>query len=526
MQVEEVAERYRSHILGRNPLLASSMGVHEYDGIWPDVSRKGVEDDISLIRRIIDEAEQAEDSPDKELFLWYLDIGLYELETLQFWRHSPNAAGTILSGLTVLLRRQFPDEEKRMASLRERMATAHQILLQVMERVDMPVKLWTESEVRAVRSLRNFLGDLYDTLSEQSEKLLSVLSEYERWLQSQETMDELPLDGERFRVLIEKRRLGMTLEEIRSLGREYLAQTGKELEELVEKLGGRSVEEIRERIRSKHPTTYEEALRGYRELADRARRFLIENDLITMPKERLEVIFSYPYMRQFLSIAAAGMPARYDPEQIGYFYLTPHDDQKMLKEHSFAFQPLLISHESYPGHHLHGACKNTHPSVIRSGIYSTLSANTAIMYSCKLGDITEGWGLYCERMMYDNGFENDPENPDIEQKFLQVNALRWRATRVLIDIGLHTGEMGYEEAVSYLVRNTGYNETTAHSEVQMYSRSPGYFMSYLLGSHMMSEFRKTSGLPLKDFHDSVVYAGSVPLWFLRDHILSLRNSMQ
>ena len=507
---EEIALHFKDEVLRRHPTMSSNLGIKDYDHLWPDLSKQGVEGDIQLMKEILGELNGSGDSEDKELLKWFIEIGLYELETLEFWKYAPNLAGTIISGLNGLLTRSGENSE----AIQKRLDTAHPMVTQVTSRVERPVKLWVEAEQRTLNSLFQFLKNL----EFQSDRLEKELKVYEQWLNNVDTMTQLPLDSLKFQGLIEMRRLGLTLDEIRSLGEEYLESTEVELKELVQKLGGSSVEEVRRRIRSKHPKDFNEALEGYKTLALKARKFLLEKDIITLPEERLDVIFSYPHMRQFLSIAAAGMPPRFG-EQIGKFYLTPHEDSKMLEEHSYAFQPLLISHESYPGHHLHGACRNTHPSIIRSGIYSSLSANTAVMYSCKLGDITEGWGLYCERMMYENGFENDPKNPDLEQRFLQVNALRWRATRVIIDIALHSSEMSYKEAVNYLVENTGYNEMTARSEVLMYSRSPGYFMSYLLGSHMMRELREASGLPLKVFHDKVVYSGAIPLWFLRDCVL-------
>jgi uncharacterized protein (DUF885 family) len=137
------------------------------------------------------------------------------------------------------------------------------------------------------------------------------------------------------------------------------------------------------------------------------------------------------------------------------------------------------------------------------------------MYSSKLAEITEGWGLYCEEMMYNSGYAHDLKHPDLEQKFLQINARRWRATRMVVDVGLHLGRMSMEEAATFLQEMTGYNETTARSEVLMYSLSPGYFLSYLLGYHLITELKKALPIPEKEFHNKLLYAGNVPWWFLK-----------
>ncbi len=91
---------------------------------------------------------------------------------------------------------------------------------------------------------------------------------------------------------------------------------------------------------------------------------------------------------------------------------------------------------------------------------------------------------------------------------------------MLVDIGLHTEKMQFDEAIDFLMEHTGYNPTTAKSEVLMYSLSPGYFLSYLLGRHLLEQLKERTPISEKEFHDKVLYSGNIPYWFLRDHILA------
>ena len=85
--------------------------------------------------------------------------------------------------------------------------------------------------------------------------------------------------------------------------------------------------------------------------------------------------------------------------------------------------------------------------------------------------------------------------------------------------------MSFDEAVNFLMDKTGYHKKTATAELMMYSRSPGYFSSYLLGKHQLTELRnKTKNLISdQEYHDQIIYAGNVPYWFIEKKILENLN---
>src|SRR6185369_4403438 len=102
-----------------------------------------------------------------------------------------------------------------------------------------------------------------------------------------------------------------------------------------------------------------------------------------------------------------------------------------IRQH-FGLQ-LTCAHEAYPGHHLQFCTANRHPSKLRR-----LFAH-AIFY--------EGWTLWCEKMMVDFGVESSPT-----ARLSQLHDALWRANRILIDAGLQTGTLSYDDAVKQLMR--------------------------------------------------------------------------
>ncbi len=128
----------------------------------------------------------------------------------------------------------------------------------------------------------------------------------------------------------------------------------------------------------------------------------------------------------------------------------------------------------------------------------------------------EGWAHYCEDMMQEVGF-----NTSDEVRFIQLLDIIWRAWRIIIDVDLHCGKMTFDEAVDALVREAGMEKPSAVAEVKRYTQYPGYQLSYLLGKHLIKELREEvegrmgDNFSLGFFHDTILYAGSIPFHLLR-----------
>ncbi len=540
---KDFCERSFHLLIARNPVAATHLGLTDYNHLWPDISKEGVLQDIKILKALhfklkefsTTELDSQEEKEDYELLDWYLDIALFELEEMRFWIANPRITQLIVSGLYELLLKTQQDEEG-LASVISRLKGISHLVEDIKTRVTEPVQLWVDGELKACETLPTFLESIiqhFVSITDESKEVLSkatklgleAINQYQEWLQSLKGAPSLPCNRELYEKLINKRRLGMDASEIEELGKQYRKEIEKILEDLVTKLPGDSISEVRENIRKKHPVSFEDALEHYRHLAKKAKAFLIENDILSIPpNEAHEVVYTPPPVRHLLSVAAAYTPGKFDDPQMGRYWLSPSDDKRMLEEHNYASMGFLMVHESYPGHNFHFMCANTHPSYVRTEILSYPSPNLGFMYPSQGAEIIEGWALYTEEMMLGKGFEYDPTNPEelenLEIRYMLMNAVRWRATRIVIDVQLHTGQISYEEAVKYLQKATGFSETTSRAGVLMFSQSPGYFLSYLLGKHLLVNLKEKLGIPDKEFHDKIVYSGFVPFWFLRDYIFS------
>jgi len=97
----------------------------------------------------------------------------------------------------------------------------------------------------------------------------------------------------------------------------------------------------------------------------------------------------------------------------------------------------------------------------------------------------------------------------------------WRACRIILDVRLHRGEIGVDEAVDFMIDQTRFERDNARSEVEWYTYRPTYPMSYLLGRTLLLELRADEqrrlgeAFSLRDFHDGLLRNGSLPISFHR-----------
>ena len=229
-----------------------------------------------------------------------------------------------------------------------------------------------------------------------------------------------------------------------------------------------------------------------------AREFVEGSGLATLPPgEELRVEPTPSFLRPVIPFAAYEPPAFFDEHQMGIYIVTRQDGN--LGEHNQASILNTSVHEGYPGHHLQFASANRNRSLSR-----LLNAEHAT-------ELIEGWAHYCEQLMHEEGF-----SAGHEVRFVQLNDLIWRACRVIIDVELSSGRMGFADAVRMLTAEAAMTQVAAEAEVKRYTFTPGYQLSYLYGKHLLLDLRERrrsiegADFQLRRFHDTLLSASAVP----------------
>ncbi|MGA9211761.1 DUF885 domain-containing protein, partial [Kaistella sp.] len=208
-------------------------------------------------------------------------------------------------------------------------------------------------------------------------------------------------------------------------------------------------------------------------------------------------------IRETESFRAASAAAQYFSGDIatnrpGVFYV-PILDPTKENETNWEMQSLFL-HEAIPGHHFQLSLQN--------------EDTTLPKFRQKGGDnaFVEGWALYCESLGKKLGVLKDP--------YHQIGALgaeMHRAIRLVVDTGIHTGEMTREDAIKYTMDREAIPEEMATLEIERYMVLPGQALGYKSGELKIKELRDKyqrqlgSKFSLRDFHDAILKGGSMPL---------------
>jgi uncharacterized protein (DUF885 family) len=188
-------------------------------------------------------------------------------------------------------------------------------------------------------------------------------------------------------------------------------------------------------------------------------------------------------------------PAR-DGSRPGVFFANLYDIKATPK---YGMRTLAY-HEGIPGHHFQVTISQELSGL---PLFRTLSPFTAY---------TEGWALYTEQLAWELGFQDDP--------FDNVGRLQselFRAVRLVVDTGIHANKWTRQQAIDYMLTNTGMPESDVAAEIERYIVMPGQATSYKVGMMKILDVREKAKLALgdkfniKEFHDVVLKNGAVPL---------------
>jgi uncharacterized protein (DUF885 family) len=246
-----------------------------------------------------------------------------------------------------------------------------------------------------------------------------------------------------------------------------------------------------------------------RTYSDKIKAFITAKDILKLPEpDRCRVIEMPEFQRGF-SVAYLEPAPPLDPKATSYYAISPpptHWDarrkESMLQEYNRYMIQILTIHEAYPGHYVQLEYANRHPSLIRRVLSS--------------GVFCEGWAVYTEQMMLDQGYgDGDPA--------LRLNQLKWYLRAVanaILDHKMHCTDMTDEQAVAFLTNEAFQEEGEAVGKVIRAKLSSCQLSTYFVGRMAIYKLRQKvqrergEAFRLGRFHEAVMSHGSVPVKYL------------
>jgi uncharacterized protein (DUF885 family) len=525
----DLVEQRFARLMRDNPILATSMGLHQDDDLLGDGSGEAINAEVTADREhlaaveAIDTAALSDETRfERELELHNVNRAIFDADVLRLWERRSFALDHIGDSLFLLFARDHAPLPDRLDAIAGRLEAVATYLEESKTRATRPqVRMWQEVEIETAGELPTFFDELVaagdGVLPPSEQRRLERASEsakiatelYTTWLEGTlpAGTDDWAIGREKHDAMVGLRAFdGLDSDAILELGWERLEE-----ERAARAAAAREVDPdadeatVIDRVKSRQPATFEDALEAYRDAMHRARRHLIERDLVTVPDdERIDVVPTPEYLRNVVPFAAYFEPAALDADPKGIYIVTPSvgRDPNAMREHNYASISNTSIHEAYPGHHLQL------DTARRNGSLTRLLTDAP--------EFVEGWGMYSELMMREHGFDDAPEFRVI----MHTDAI-WRACRIILDIRLHRGEISVEEATDFLVEQTNFQRANARAEVQWYTYRPTYPLSYLLGRTLLlglrsdEQARLGDRFSLKGFHDTLLRNGSLPISFHR-----------
>ena len=512
-----------------NPVFGTALGLHDHDDELGDGGREAVLSELAADRVHLTAIEGFDPAGlsaaarfERDLELHNVRRTIFDTDVLRIWERRSLALDTIGDGLFLLFARDHAPLVERLAAITGRLEAVPEHLEAAKTRATVPqVRLWQRIEIETTAELPHFFDEIAaatdGSIPKAERRRLGraidaanvAVELYATWLEGTlaDGTDDWPIGRERHDALIDRRAFdGLDADAILELGWEQLAREKAARVAAAREADPDATEaQVVDRIKSDQPADFEAALIAYRDAMHRSRAHLLEHDLISIPDdERIDVRTTPEYLRNVLPFAAYFSPAPFDRDAKGIYVVTPSvgGDPNAMREHNLASISNTSIHEAYPGHHLQLDVARRHPSLTR------LMADAP--------EFVEGWGMYSELLMREHGFDDDARFRVV----MHTDAI-WRACRIILDVRLHRGELGVDEAIDFMVEHTGFERANAAAEVTWYTYRPSYPLSYLLGRTLLLQLRADEqqrlgdAFSLKAFHDTLMRNGSLPISFHR-----------
>ena len=523
-----LTEEFVECVMRHNPVVATEVGIHDYDHKLPDDSPDGFRERSAWLRdleqRLVASVPWEELPPAQRIDYALLRSRIAsmraDLEEIKVHAHNPSLYPEMaLRGIYILMTRPFAPLEERKEAVLARMMAIPDYLTAAQANLTRIPELFIEigSEVSGtgpefvdgtMQSLRASFPGEAERIEEAARRARMGFAQYQDFLdhEAKKRVGGTFAIGERWMnfKLEREHLLTMNCAALEAFGREHVERTRGQLEQEAKKIDpNKTWRDLVEVARRRHPEP-SKLREAYVAECARARKFVEEKRLVPIPAGQLEIIDTPLFERSMIPYAQYLQPGPFDEEPIGYFHVTPVDlgkkkeeQEEQIQGHNYVALSLTSVHEAWPGHHLQ--------------LLHAINAGSRLRRLADSPVFAEGWALYCEELMVEQGFHLEPL-----ARLYQLKDLLWRACRVVIDVGLHTGTMSHPQAVEYLVEQAMVERVNAESEVRRYTMTPTQPMSYLVGKHQLLEIRDEvksrlgKRFNLYDFHKALLGCGTVP----------------
>ncbi|KMM74018.1 hypothetical protein ACP93_18680 [Xanthomonas sp. NCPPB 1128] len=539
-----------------SPVGATQTGDHRYDSELDDLSAAGRQKSLDASKQLLAELDKLdvaklsrENQVDAAILRNQLQSDIWNNEVAQGWATDPQVYNGLAGGAIYgLMAREFAPLPERLKSATARMEKIPALFAQARANLD-PARVSEISAKTVAKQNRGILSivdsfivpHVQELPQADAQRLQAAIEGLKKAVAEQQTwLDQTLVPNAKgdFRLGAEKYDQKLKFALNSSLSRADIKQRAEaELTRVRQDMYGiartvlkdkpgapalvdapsdaqqqQAIEAALELAYAQHPARDKVVEAAKASLTD-ATDFVRKKDLVTLPDAPVDIILM-PEFQRGVAVAYCDSPGPLDKNLKTFYAVSPIPDDwtaqqadSFLREYNSRMIHLLSIHEGVPGHYVEGWHSAKFPSTLRGVLRS--------------GVFAEGWAVYTERMMQEQGYlDNDPLFHLVQLKFY----LRSIAN-ALLDQGVHVDGWSKEQALHLMVHDTFQQQSEAEGKWVRAQLTSAQLPTYFVGVQEHLDLRKAmqdklgDKFNLKAYHDQVLSYGAPPVRFVRELML-------
>lgn len=536
---EQFVDKYFEATFKRDPNWGTELGLHQYDGMAPDLSATAVSEEIQELKDFQKQISDIKDNElssqsriDLRLISSNIKSRLLSLEEMRDWERDPgNYPSTANAMIFELMKRDFAPLSERLKSVIAREKQIKAILQAGIKNVKNPPRIYTQIAIEQMPGILNFfenaVPECFKTVSEKelqtefqalNREVIAALKDYEKYLKDEllpKSNGNFPIGSDFYAKKLKYDQMVDTpIPELLNAGYEELKRIQKDFVQTAKEIDpSKSAAEVMTSVSMDHPAP-DKLISSTAGVLQSLKDYCIKNNIVSIPPENNLRVAETPPFKRALSFASMDTPGAFENKATeAYYNVTVPESSwspERIEEHMRAYCKYdLINtsvHEAYPGHYVQGLWDKKAPS------------KTTKILGC--GSNVEGWAHYCEQMMVEEGLENN----DKKLKLVMLHDALLRCCRYIVGISMHTKGMSMDEGIAFFMKEGYQEKANAERETKRGTMSPTYLI-YTLGKMQIlalrEDYKKLRGqsFTLKDFHDRFLATGRPPVKLIREILL-------
>jgi uncharacterized protein (DUF885 family) len=547
-KLESFFKTYLDEMFRLRPMAATELGDHRFDSQLEDLTpaarakwRELAEQTLAALPQQVDYAKLTRPAQiDFEILKHSLTTELWLNENFHPYETDPRIYnGYINDSVYLALTQSTLPLETNVANCIARMALIPKVVTAARQNLNNPPRTHTETAIRQNRGAIDFYEQgIYDfagktrqlaSLKAAAAPVVACLKEYQDFLEK----DLLPRANGEWRIGAEKfaQKLDLTLDaavsadQVMADAESEFARVDRDMYVVARQLWSKyfpkqplppddvegrhaTVRQVLAAVAKDHGRA-EDLVRDMRERVARLKKFITAEDILRLPNPDHCTVVEMPEFKRGNSTAYMEAPPPLDPNATGHLAISPPPKDwnaqrvtSYLEEYNNYMLDILTIHEGYPGHSVQLEYMNQNPSLIRRVL--------------KSGVYIEGWAVYTEQMMLDQGYGNG----DLALRLNQLKFYLRAVANTILDHKMHCSNLSDDEALKFLMDDCFQSEGEARLKVIRAKQSSCQLSTYFVGRMAHYRLRQSVERELGDkfvlgrYHEVVLKPGAVPVKYL------------